>query len=79
MPRKELSFSIPTKFDVETLKELREIALENERSLSGEIRYRVIKTLKPRDAEQIQAERPKQTDPCSTEMPRKKRNNVEAG
>lgn len=79
MLRKELSFSIPTKFDVETLKELREIALKNQRSLSGEIRYRVIKTLKHKDAEEIQAEWSKQTDLGSTEMPRKKRNDVEAG
>jgi hypothetical protein len=58
MPRKELSFSIPTKFDAETLRELREMAIKNQRSLSGEIRYRVIKTLQHKDAEVNQAAAP---------------------
>ena len=52
MPRQELSFSVAAKFDVETLKKLREFALKNQRSLSGEIRYRVIQTLKTKKTDE---------------------------
>ncbi len=45
MSKPELCFSTPIKFDLETLKELRESASKNQRSLSGEVRYRILQTL----------------------------------
>jgi len=56
MSRKKLSFSIPTKFEIQVLEELRESALKNQRSLSGEIRYRVSKTLQQKDADEDRSE-----------------------
>ena len=57
MPKQYLSFSVPTKFDLGTLEELREAAIRNQRSLSGEIRYRVMQTLKrPKDTDKNQSE-----------------------
>jgi hypothetical protein len=53
MPRQELSYSTPVRFEMETLKKLREIAAHNERSLSGEVRYRVLKSLQ-KDADKDQ-------------------------
>lgn len=44
MPKPQYSFSIPTRFELETLEKLREASLQNQRSLSGEIRYRVLKS-----------------------------------
>jgi hypothetical protein len=44
MPRPELSYSTPVKFELSTLKKLREASLQNQRSLSGEVRYRVIQS-----------------------------------
>ncbi len=41
MPRPELSYSTPGPFELEILKKLREVAALNERSLSGEVRYRI--------------------------------------
>jgi hypothetical protein len=41
MPRPELTYSTPVRFELEILKKLREIAAQNERSLSGEVRYRI--------------------------------------
>jgi len=46
MPRQELSYSTPVRFEMETLKQLREIAAHNERSLSGEVRFRIHQSLK---------------------------------
>jgi len=51
MPRPHYSFSIPTKFELEILEKLRKASLENQRSLSGEIRYRIIKSFQPRDTD----------------------------
>jgi hypothetical protein len=46
MPRQELSYSTPIKFETETLKKLREVAAQNERSLSGEVRFRILQSFK---------------------------------
>ncbi|MCL5125959.1 MAG: hypothetical protein M1511_15965 [Deltaproteobacteria bacterium] len=46
MPRPELSYSTPVRFELATLKKLREIAAENERSLSGEVRFRILQSFK---------------------------------
>jgi hypothetical protein len=46
MPRPELSYSTPVRFEVEILKKLREVAAQNERSLSGEVRFRIHQSLK---------------------------------
>lgn len=51
MPRQELSYSTPVKFELETLKKLREIAAQNERSLSGEVRFRILQSFK-KDADE---------------------------
>jgi len=56
MPKPQYSFSIPTKFELETLKTLRESALANQRSLSGEVRFRVLQTLDPKDSDKKQSE-----------------------
>lgn len=53
MPKPQYSFSIPTRFELETLEKLREASLQNQRSLSGEIRYRVLKSLQ-KDADKYQ-------------------------
>lgn len=45
MSKKKFCFSTPVKFAPDTLKELRESALRNQRSLSGEVRYRILQTL----------------------------------
>jgi len=46
MPRPELSYSTPVRFELEILKKLREVAAQNERSLSGEVRFRIHQSLK---------------------------------
>ena len=56
MPRQELSYSTPIKFETETLKKLREASEENQRSLSGEVRYRILQSFKPRKNEEEHAE-----------------------
>ena len=56
MPRQQFSFSVPTKFDLGTLEELRESALRNQRSLSGEIRFRIIQSLQTKDSSENQSE-----------------------
>ena len=50
MPKQDLSLSTPIKFDTKTLEELRESASKNQRSLSGEVRFRIIQTLQPKDS-----------------------------
>ena len=52
MPKPELSYSTPVKFELETLKKLRESSLKNQRSLSGEIRYRIIQSFQHKDKDQ---------------------------
>jgi hypothetical protein len=49
MDKPPLSVSIPTKFDMRTLEKLRVAASKNQRSLSGEVRFRVIQTLQPEE------------------------------
>ena len=46
MPRPELNYSTPVRFEMETLKKLREVAAQNERSLSGEVRFRILQSFK---------------------------------
>lgn len=51
MSKQRFSCSTPIKFSEQTLEELRESALKNQRSLSGEIRFRVAQTLQQQDTE----------------------------
>jgi hypothetical protein len=56
MEKKELSYSTPVKFELGTLKKLRESASANQRSLSGEVRFRILQTLEPTDSDMNQSE-----------------------
>lgn len=56
MSKPELSYSTPVKFELETLKKLKESAWANQRSLSGEVRFRVLQTMEPKDSDKNQSE-----------------------
>ena len=51
MPRPDYASSISIKFEIETVNQLRKEALENQRSLSGQVRHLIYKHLQPKDSD----------------------------
>jgi hypothetical protein len=56
MPRPDYASSISIKFELETVAQLRRQALENQRSLSGQVRHLIYKSLQPKDSDKNQSE-----------------------
>lgn len=56
MPKLVDASSISIKFKLETVKELRKEALQNNRSLSGEVRHRIYKSFQAKDSDKNQSE-----------------------
>jgi hypothetical protein len=56
MPRQDYASSISIKFELETVAQLRKEALENQRSLSGQVRHLIYKSLQPKDSDKNQSE-----------------------
>ena len=56
MPRQDYASSISIKFELETVNQLRKEAMENQRSLSGQVRHLIYKSLQPKDSDKNQSE-----------------------